>query len=97
MAETRSGTRPVAEMDLHRVRFGALEFTTGGRAGAHALLQEWRDASEPAGKMIGFVNPHVYNGAAAAPEAQVRAEIRRYLVLPGQATSYKIGMLKILS
>ena len=33
---------------------------------------------------------------AAAPEAQVRSEIRRYLVLPGQATSYKIGMMKIL-
>lgn len=33
---------------------------------------------------------------SAAPEAQARAEIRRYLVLPGQATSYKIGMLKIL-
>ncbi len=33
---------------------------------------------------------------AAAPETQVRSEIRRYLVLPGQATSYKIGMLKIL-
>jgi uncharacterized protein (DUF885 family) len=26
----------------------------------------------------------------------VRAEIRRYFVWPGQATSYKIGMLKIL-
>jgi len=33
---------------------------------------------------------------AAAPQTQVRSEIRRYLVLPGQATSYKIGMLKIL-
>ena len=33
---------------------------------------------------------------AAAPETQIRSEIRRYLVLPGQATSYKIGMLKIL-
>jgi uncharacterized protein (DUF885 family) len=33
---------------------------------------------------------------AAAPEAQIRSEVRRYLVLPGQATSYKIGMLKIL-
>ena len=31
----------------------------------------------------------------AAPEAQARSEVRRYLVLPGQATSYKIGMLKI--
>jgi uncharacterized protein (DUF885 family) len=33
---------------------------------------------------------------AAAPETQIRSEIRRYMVLPGQATSYKIGMLKIL-
>ncbi len=29
-------------------------------------------------------------------EAQVRAEVRRYFVLPGQATAYKVGMLKIL-
>lgn len=31
----------------------------------------------------------------AAPEGQARSEVRRYIVLPGQATSYKIGMLKI--
>lgn len=29
------------------------------------------------------------------PEATTRAEIMRYFVLPGQATSYKIGMIKI--
>lgn len=29
------------------------------------------------------------------PEAAIRSEIERYLVMPGQATSYKIGMLKI--
>ena len=32
---------------------------------------------------------------SAITEAQARSEIRRYMVLPGQATSYKIGMLKI--
>ncbi len=29
------------------------------------------------------------------PETAVRSEVRRYLVMPGQATSYKIGMIKI--
>ena len=32
---------------------------------------------------------------SATTEAQARSEVRRYLVTPGQATSYKIGMLKI--
>ncbi len=29
-------------------------------------------------------------------DAQIRSEVRRYFVWPGQATTYKIGMLKIL-
>ena len=32
---------------------------------------------------------------SSIPEAAVRSEVRRYLVNPGQATSYKIGMIKI--
>jgi uncharacterized protein (DUF885 family) len=32
---------------------------------------------------------------SSVPEAAVRSEIRRYFVWPGQATCYKIGMLKI--
>ena len=36
--------------------------------------------------------------AANSPEPleSIRSEVRRYIVMPGQATSYKIGMLKIL-
>jgi len=30
------------------------------------------------------------------PDGKIRSEVRRYFVMPGQATSYKIGMLKIL-
>jgi uncharacterized protein (DUF885 family) len=33
---------------------------------------------------------------SAITDAQARSEVRRYMVLPGQATSYKIGMLKII-
>ena len=33
---------------------------------------------------------------SAIPEGAVRSEVRRYLTYPGQATSYKIGMNKIL-
>jgi uncharacterized protein (DUF885 family) len=32
---------------------------------------------------------------AAITETQARSEVRRYIVMPGQATAYKIGMIKI--
>ena len=32
---------------------------------------------------------------SAEPLASVQSEVRRYLVLPGQATSYMLGMLEI--
>jgi uncharacterized protein (DUF885 family) len=33
---------------------------------------------------------------SAITDEQARSEVRRYLVIPGQATGYKIGMIKIL-
>ncbi|MBT3860071.1 MAG: DUF885 domain-containing protein, partial [Gammaproteobacteria bacterium] len=37
-----------------------------------------------------------YRENSALPDGKIRSEVRRYFVMPGQATSYKIGMLKIL-
>ena len=33
---------------------------------------------------------------SAAAEGQIRSEVRRYIIMPGQATGYKIGMIKML-
>ncbi|NYZ61913.1 DUF885 domain-containing protein [Luteimonas deserti] len=32
---------------------------------------------------------------ASIPEAAMQSEVRRYLIMPGQATAYKIGMIRI--
>ena len=32
---------------------------------------------------------------ASIPEAAIRSEVRRYLIMPGQATAYKVGMIRI--
>lgn len=32
---------------------------------------------------------------ASIPEAAIRSEVRRYLIMPGQATAYKVGMIKM--
>ena len=36
-----------------------------------------------------------FQANSAVTDAQAQSEVRRYMVMPGQATSYKIGMLKI--
>ena len=36
-----------------------------------------------------------FSSNSPAPLAAIEAEIRRYLVIPGQATTYKIGMIRI--
>lgn len=38
-----------------------------------------------------------YTANSPQPAAKIKSEIRRYFVSPGQATSYKVGMVKILS
>jgi len=38
-----------------------------------------------------------YTANSPQPAAKIRSEIRRYLVTPGQATSYKVGMVRILA
>ncbi len=36
-----------------------------------------------------------FNANTASPETMIRAEVQRYLVWPGQATAYKIGMIRV--
>jgi uncharacterized protein (DUF885 family) len=36
-----------------------------------------------------------YRANSPQPEGKIRSEIRRYFVMPGQATSYKVGMVRI--
>lgn len=38
-----------------------------------------------------------YTANSPQPAAKIRSEIRRYFVSPGQATSYKVGMVRILA
>ena len=54
------------------------------------------------------LNPHIvcadcaqalefYTSNSPQPIGKIRSEIRRYFVTPGQATSYKVGMQRILA
>jgi len=38
-----------------------------------------------------------YTANSPQPAAKIRSELRRYIVTPGQATSYKVGMVRILA
>ena len=38
-----------------------------------------------------------YTANSPQPAAKIRSEVRRYIVTPGQATSYKVGMVRILA
>ncbi len=36
-----------------------------------------------------------FRANSSIPDAAIQSEVRRYLIMPGQATAYKIGMIKI--
>ena len=36
-----------------------------------------------------------FRANSSVPDAAIRSEVRRYLVIPGQATAYKVGMIRI--
>jgi uncharacterized protein (DUF885 family) len=36
-----------------------------------------------------------FRANSSVPDAAIKSEIQRYLVMPGQATAYKVGMIKI--
>jgi uncharacterized protein (DUF885 family) len=36
-----------------------------------------------------------FRANSSIPDAAIKSEVRRYLIMPGQATAYKIGMIKI--
>lgn len=36
-----------------------------------------------------------FSANSSIPDAAIKSEVRRYLIMPGQATAYKIGMIKI--
>ena len=64
------------------------------RSGAPSASSSTRACTPRAGPRQQAVDYFLANGPTS--EGQVRAEIRRYIVMPGQATAYKVGMLKIL-
>ncbi len=36
-----------------------------------------------------------FRANSSIPDAAIKSEVRRYLIMPGQATAYKVGMIKI--
>jgi uncharacterized protein (DUF885 family) len=36
-----------------------------------------------------------FDANSAVPIAAIRSEVQRYLIMPGQATAYKVGMIRI--
>ena len=36
-----------------------------------------------------------FRANSSIPDAAIRSEVRRYLIMPGQATAYKVGMIRI--
>lgn len=76
-----------------RIRFGRLRFLTGTRQAAIDRIEEWADAPNRAGLMIGFINPHVYNCAVEEPDVAVFLESCQYICVDGVGVTVAARLL----
>ena len=68
-----------------------IERQGGVDLGRHAAWHEFQDfGAEGDQQAVDY-----FRANSSVPDAAIKSEVQRYLVMPGQATAYKIGMIKI--
>ncbi|MCP3974982.1 MAG: WecB/TagA/CpsF family glycosyltransferase [bacterium] len=76
-----------------RVRFGRLEFTTGSRQVGRAILRDWLGQTERPKLLVGFINPHVYNGAGAHADVAEFLESCDFVCVDGIGVTFAAKLL----